>query len=105
MVFSRAESMIAPAGMPDALSRLSPDVLVADLGPDGRGLDAPREVPGVALLGDVAQAGGALAEGWRGVLPRDAGAEALSAAVGAVAIGSYAGYEYMTREPTTIRGF
>ena len=27
------------------------------------------------------------------------------AAVGAVAIGSYAGYEYMTREPTTIRGF
>lgn len=27
------------------------------------------------------------------------------AAVGVIAVGSYAGYEYMTREPTTVRGF
>jgi len=83
----------APDELPLADPTSTPDVLLWDLGQDTRaGLDrlrsfAERGLPIFALSPDEASAVDALSAGARGAALRDIGAEALSAAVGAVARG------------------
>jgi DNA-binding NarL/FixJ family response regulator len=65
------------------------DLVVADLGA-GEPSDPPSfgpDIPVVTLVGDPAQARGALAAGARGVLARDAEPERLEAALRAVYLG------------------
>ncbi len=74
----------------DPVAVYRPDVVLWDLGWDGASLSLDLEalpVPVVALLSDDALAGEAWRAGVQGLLPREVGAGALVAALGAVAEG------------------
>lgn len=90
--------VVAQAGpgqeLAGTVEALGPDVVLWDLGrdppdaePQGFSPAPPSGIPVVALVGDDATAAQAIASGMQAVLPRDAGAGALSAAIAAAAEG------------------
>lgn len=88
-----AAGQAAPDGeLRSAIQAAAPAAAVWDLGPDGSGLDRLREaaaggLPVLALLSSPGQAQEALSAGAGGVLPREAPADGIRAALRAVAAG------------------
>lgn len=86
-------TLTGQVGVDDDWPEPDPDVLLWDLGFDLRsGLErlrslGPSAPPAVAIVADEVDAREALAAGARAVLPRDAGAESLTAAIRAAVQG------------------